>query len=311
MDTIIYLYIKKESNTRATQMAPVFTIRQQKESYKMIFAEIPEVMLYVEEKVEPVHTRASSVNSNPISSVARKFWRRKRKKVNQQTKQEPQLNPQPQVQKPKYSLSWVRELYSYLIPYITESAACYCFYDDSMEKWIKKQSLNEWWEQHWPIKPFQEFHQPILIETLLANSHLNHYIVLGYDNSIPEILFRHVRQMKSLRLILAYENPDIEACLDDIYEDYGLATSLQIVKPEQTSDRGIFRTIRIACEVPSVILDFTGESHILTADIARDSIWLDFDSNEEKRRRIEDRNTGILYDSTRKQWKQLLHKQLR
>ncbi len=307
MDTIIYLYIKKEKNTRVDQMPPVFTIRQQRESYKMIFVEIPEAMLYVEEKrepVEPVHLRAPSVVSTPIPSFIRKLWKRK------QPNQAPQLSPQPEAQKPKYSLAWVRELYGYLIPYIMESAACYCFYDDSMEKWMKKQSLNEWWEQHWPIKTFQEFHQLALIETLLTNNHLHHFIILGYDNSIPEILFRHVRQMKSLRLILPSESPEIEACLDDIYEDYGLATSLQIINPQQTSDRGIFRTTRIACQVPSIILDFTGESHILTTDIARDSIWLDFDSNEEKRRRIEDRNTGITYHSTRKQWKQLLHKQL-
>ncbi len=301
MDTIIYLYIKKQNT--ATQMLPVFTMRQQSDSYEMLFVEIPETMLYVEEKVEPVQIQTPGVVSNTIFTLIRKFWKGKRQK----NEQEPQPNPQHQTQKPKYSLSWVKELYSYLIPYITESAACYCFYDDSMEKWMKKQSLNEWWEQHWPVQAFQKFHQPILIENLLANNHLNHYIILGYDEYIPEILFRHIRQMKSLRLILPSENPDIEACIDDIYEDYGLATSLQIVNPQQTSDRGIFRTIRIACEVPSVILDFTGEGHILTADIAKDSIWLDFDSNEEKRHRIEDRNTGITYYSTRKHWKQILN----
>ena len=306
MDIIIYLYIKKQSNTRATEMLPVFTIRQQMETYKMLFVEIPEGMLYVEEKVEQVLIHVPSDAPNLISTLIRKIWKGKKK----QNRQEPQLSTQPQARKPQYSLSWVRELYSYLIPYITESAACYCFYDDSMERWMRKQNLCEWWEQHWPIQVFQEFHQPNLIERLLANNHLNHYIIIGYDECIPEILFNHVSKMKSLRLILPNEMPDIETCLDDIYEDYGLATSLQIVKPEQTSQKGIFRTIRIACEVPSVILDFTGESHILTADIARDSIWLDFDSNEEKRRRIEERNTGIHYHSTRKQWKQLLYKQL-
>jgi len=58
------------------------------------------------------------------------------------------------------------------------------------------------------------------------------------------------------------------------------------------------------CLHPSLVLDFSEADRIATADVPRGSIWLDMAASEEKRRRIEDRNTGIRYFSLKKEWKQ-------
>lgn len=130
---------------------------------------------------------------------------------------------------------------------------------------------------------------------------LPHFIILGPSYCIAEILYDHVRDMKSLKWII-YERQfreEQEELVDVLYEEYGLAVDVRLLSEEES-----FAKAHPTCREPSVVLDFSEEDRIPTVDVARGSIWLDMASSEEKRRRIEDRDTGISYFSLKKEWKE-------
>lgn len=197
------------------------------------------------------------------------------------------------------NLPWIRELSEYLVPYQLQSPSCGMVYDESVDKWLKSRDLCGWWEKNWPVPAFEDYHDAVFACRLMERVHLSHFLVLGYAPCVPQLLSGQARRMKSLRFLLKKEPEGLDEFIEDFYEEHGLAASVRVV------EGGSFKGERIVCAQPTAILDFSGESHLFTADIARGSVWLDMDSMEEKRRRIEDRNTGIYYFSMKKEWKRI------
>ena len=78
----------------------------------------------------------------------------------------------------------------------------------------------------------------------------------------------------------------------------GLAIAL-----ETLPGAGEFARMQLVCAKPSNIIDFTGESSILTSGAAGESVWLDMLSVEEKGRRIRGRKNQISYFSMKEKWK--------
>lgn len=149
---------------------------------------------------------------------------------------------------------------------------------------------------------FNGYFQAAYVRHLLRYAKdLSHFMILGPCYCISEILYENVRDMKSLKWIL-YERhfrEEQEELVDTLYEEYGLAVDVRLLSETES-----FAKAHPTCKEPVVVLDFCEEDRIPTVDVVRGSIWLDMASSEEKRRRIEDRDTGISYFSLKKEWKE-------
>jgi|GEM_PF-6921805 len=189
-----------------------------------------------------------------------------------------------------------------LLPYLGDSDNCYTVYDESVVRWLRKGGWEEVWKQYWPFPVFSGYREQFFVNELLKQGRLSHLVILGFEQYVPDLVTGHVRYLKSLRILIDYEPKQLEEFLEVLYEETGLTASCEVL-PEADEDASPYRNLRLKCPVPSLILDFSGETRILTTDIARGSIWLDADAMEEKRRRMEERNTGIQYLSSKKLWK--------
>ena len=129
---------------------------------------------------------------------------------------------------------------------------------------------------------------------------LFHFVILGTAPCVPGWIEKSAYRMKSLKWILPEEQsgPEILEFVEDFYTEYGLAISLQTLPGD-----GGFKGLGVLCSLPSNILDFTGDSCLNIPETARGSVWLDFLSVEEKRRRIEGRCPGVSYFSLKEKWK--------
>lgn len=128
-----------------------------------------------------------------------------------------------------------------------------------------------------------------------------YFVLLGETGCVPDILWEYARGMKSLKWILPQRQfrEEHQELVEMLSEEYGLAAEVRLLSEEES-----YRQVYPMCRFPSLILDFSETDRIPTADVARGSIWLDMASSEDKRRRIEDRDTGIRYFSLKKEWKQ-------
>lgn len=130
---------------------------------------------------------------------------------------------------------------------------------------------------------------------------LTHFVVLGQTDCVQKIIYKLVDNIKSLKWILPRRlyRQEQQDFVDILYEDYGLAVEVRLMEEEES-----FTKVYPSSRLPAVILDFSETDRIPVMDVAKGSIWLDMGSSEEKRRRIEDRNTGLHYFSLKKEWKQ-------
>lgn len=136
---------------------------------------------------------------------------------------------------------------------------------------------------------------------LRYNPPLTNILLLGQACCVPEILSEYARGIKSLKWILPARQfrEEQQELVEMLEEEYGLAAQVRLLSEEES-----YKQIYPVCGVPTLILDFSEADRIPTADVAGGSIWLDMGSSEEKRRRIEDRDTSIRYFSLKKEWKQ-------
>lgn len=188
---------------------------------------------------------------------------------------------------------------------VGEGNLCHCVYDKCVRKALIRNRghgllLPVLWQRYFIWKEFADYASRFWVELLMPEAVLPHFVILGTAACIPEILEKYACGMKSLRWVLAEADrtPELENFVDDFYTESGLAISMQTV-PGQ----GDFRRLRQICVLPSNILDFTKEPGIGTYGAAEGSIWLDMQSVEEKRRRIQGRGPGISYFSIKEKWK--------
>lgn len=157
------------------------------------------------------------------------------------------------------------------------------------------------WAKSWPYPFFENYFHMEWVEHMLSYAVLPHYIVLGYYRELPGILWERAARMKSLKWILPERLYDetLQEFLEDFYEEYGIAAAVQLLGEEES----FWQTI-LSGRAPCNVLDFSEEEKIPSAELAKGSIWIDMSSMEGKRRRLEERNTGIRYFSLKKEWKQ-------
>jgi len=197
---------------------------------------------------------------------------------------------------------------------------CYCVYEDRVrrvlvgnggdamqnageERQMKKDAvLPVLWQKYFPLREFGNYTQRLWVEELLVEAALPHFVILGSASCLPEVIEQFADRMKSLRWILPENDysEELLAFVEDFYTEYGLAIMFQTVPAGQR--------IRLACQEPSVILDFVDESRLGFPKVAEGSVWLDMLSQEEKYRRIEGRVSGVRYVSLKEKWKTMRKK---
>ena len=199
---------------------------------------------------------------------------------------------------------------------------CRCVYADAIrnclvipeDREISRRKMADWkaedvaaacwlpllWRQLWQFPEFDAYLQPQWMDPLLENARLYHYVVLGACDSAPAAILHCASRMKSLRWFLQERDcgQQLQDFVEDFYEEYGLAATLQPLEGERVFSRLLLETVEPVC-----VLDFTGESRIPAGGLARGSVWLDFCSVEEKARRIMEGGEGISYFSIKEIWK--------
>lgn len=162
------------------------------------------------------------------------------------------------------------------------------------------QELPWLWHKYFDMEEFKGYKERFWVERLMPYARLHHYVVLGTAPCVYEILEVHARRMKSLRWILLEADctQELQDFVEDFYTEYGLAIELQTAAG---TDR--LKRLRLVCNPPANIIDFTGEIFFGTAGVAEGSVWLDMLSSDEKRYRIAGRRGGIGYFSLKEEWK--------
>lgn len=204
---------------------------------------------------------------------------------------------------------WARldpwELRRFLPPFTGRSVSVSTVYDGSMSEWLQKRGLRGWWLQGWQYPEYGDYRRVDYARQLLrlagqAGRKRFHYLVLGFEAFVPEVLAPYLREMKSLRFLVGKKDELPEDFAEEVCEEYGLAVSCGVAPGK--GDAGPFFHFVPECPLPTVILDLTGEAYLSAARTAPGSVWLDMDSLEEKRRRVEAALGGDAYFSIKKEW---------
>lgn len=148
---------------------------------------------------------------------------------------------------------------------------------------------------------FTDYTEERWIERLMRYIAHPHFVVLGNADCLTQVLPRYAQRMKSLRFLLC-ESEVTEELLElqeELLQEYGIAATIHTL-----ADRTDYRKIKILSAYPCNVLDFSGEEKLYSTTVPAGSVWLDFTSNEEKRRRMELGKGEVLYVSLKKEWKQ-------
>lgn len=285
MDAIIYLTLDKGNHTGGPDAGPpVFTIRVTDRGYRLLWVKLPEGIFQENRAGKPIGER----KERKIPLLGR-LARRRAGRLERAEEER---------------MAGVADgLLETLSPYLTGYAAQYTVYDGNMEP-EHLPAGGRLWHRIWRLPELTDFREEAFARELLSRCRLPHYLVLGWHDMVPGLLWERARRMKSLRFLVEKPVDRLEDFAEAVDEEYGLTVAVQELTETAGNSRSAFAKARPACPVPAVVLDFSGEARLLTDQVTRGSVWLDMDSSEEKRRRIEGRDTGLLYFSMKKLWKQ-------
>jgi len=287
MDTIIYIILTKKNDI--TQPVTVKATG----SHRLLCVRISDKLM----PQEPVVVKTQAIPEKEKKEKGGVFaaLRRRRERRREQKRQ---------LSRQQWMKDVAEDLMGKLVPYLTVQDACYTMYDGTMVKWLNLEDRLYLWNHCWPFEEFHGYHELACADEMLAGEYPPHFLILGYNRYLPELIMKHIRRIRSLRLVLDCQPEEFIDFLDDLYEEYGLTVSIHMLSEEE-GEMLPFRKYRIICPLTSTIIDYTGEPHLNISQVAEKSIWLDMDSLEEKRRRLEGRNTGIRYLSFKKHVKTL------
>ncbi|MBO4981823.1 MAG: hypothetical protein J6C84_08015 [Lachnospiraceae bacterium] len=146
---------------------------------------------------------------------------------------------------------------------------------------------------------FTDYREAKWVDYLLKKTTLTHLVVMGSAPCLWELLPQYAGKMKSLKFFLWEKQftQELEALLEDLFEEYGLATDVHFV-----GDNCGFGRLPEFGTTACTVLDFSGEEKVSVWSAASGSVWIDPDSMEEKRRRLESGNGRVCYLSLQKEW---------
>lgn len=220
--------------------------------------------------------------------------------------------------------SGMKALAAEILELAGEESRCFAVYEDSVRKALLQENedifretdvfrdipdpggkqtdsvLPSLWRRCMDFEEFSGYTKSFWVGLLMPQAVLHHFVILGTAPCIPELLAEYAPRMKSLKWILSEEacGPELMDFVEDYYIEYGLAIALKILSGEAE-----WRRLGELCALPSNILDFTGDLFLNVPRLPEGSIWLDFMSVEEKKRRIEGRCPGVAYSSLKGKWR--------
>ncbi|MDR0963661.1 MAG: hypothetical protein LBM60_03495 [Clostridium sp.] len=174
-------------------------------------------------------------------------------------------------------------------------------YDEAVSAWLRADERSRLWRSLWPYGTFYGYREPQYADLLLRETHCAHYLVLGYDPDLFTLLQPYLRRMKSLRFVLDYYPNDLDDQIDTLYEEFGLTASARVL-PASDDDHP-YRSERIDCPLPSIVLDYSNETIFRGLSIAEGSVWIDMDAMDDKCRRMNEYHDNLTYLSLKKLWR--------
>jgi len=255
------------------------------------------------------------------------FWRRHMDRKQKRLAQKAELAARREEQRLKaeweerirFVRNSVRELSHEILELTGDWRDCYLVYEDSVRKGLvakegepnrQRRILPLLWRESFPAPEFEQYTKSFWVEYLLSEAVLPHFVVLGKAPCLYPLLRQHACRMKSLCWILENTSCDQELLdfVEDFYEEYGLAITLQTFEPGslapwKTEGAGAMRQLLLRQGSGVNILDFTKEPHIALGEAAPGSIWLDMMSVEAKQRRAWAKGSKVTYFSLKTKWR--------
>lgn len=202
---------------------------------------------------------------------------------------------------------WPKELPGWLLPFFGYSASIETIYDLNVEKWLKEKGMRAEWEKLWPYPVYREYHRAEYAKILFKKGMEQfgqeqvHCFVLGYENYVPQILASFFKRIRTLTFIVAGECPmQLTDYLEELAWEEGVAANVQ-----ELSDKAGYRKLRLQCDTPALVLDFTGEEKVAPTGAVQSLIWIDMDSLEAKKHKILVKSGETVYFSMKEEWGRL------
>lgn len=161
------------------------------------------------------------------------------------------------------------ELAGYLVPFLSYSSSVDTVYDKSLEAWLGKRSMAEWWQESWPYPEFRDYYREdyaryLLDKALTLTGKPERIVVLGFEDFVPRLLRGRLRYTKALRFLVDGLFPErkehgvLEDFLEEVYEEYGLAAACDVVENGMEARRSAAGGT--VGNTPLIVLDFAIES---------------------------------------------------
>ena len=199
---------------------------------------------------------------------------------------------------------WIAQLAAYFVPFFGYSASIETIVHSSAERYLLKE-CREQWQQNWVYPVFRDYRRPEFGQFLVGRgmAYLTpesvQVCVLSYQGFLPQLLKPYLKQIKSLTFFVTEGQDGLEAYLEMLYEEEGLAADLRILTQKE------FCRLRPLCVGPTLVIDFSGEEKIIPSSVKGKLAWIDMDSNEGKKDKIMGRYAETAYFSMKEEWGRL------
>ena len=171
----------------------------------------------------------------------------------------------------------------------------YLVHDGAFANWLQEKQLVGAWKDMWDFPLYREYTQPhnlrLLLQQLSAGSWPGKWIVLGEATGISDWIEDLAKYMKSITFFAQNPPGGWEQLQEYLQKEYGLLTEW-------------YRSFHPISAEPAMVLDYCTREKVFVWDIRKGSIWIDMNSMESRRRDVQERDTGILYCSLKRFWKE-------
>lgn len=181
-----------------------------------------------------------------------------------------------------------------------EKMTVWLAWEPGFDKWLREKRLQEYWQKLWDLPVYNQYGEPHNLWFLLARlpgKLPSRLLVLGDGPGMGDWLEQLARYMKEICIYAENEPRGFERLRERLMEEWGL-----LLKWEQT--------LQPEAKEAALVLDYTERDRVYVWNVAPGSVWIDMTSNENHRRAVQDRDTGIQYLSLKGIWREEMQQTL-